>query len=167
MRTMSGEEAVELLERAVAKRGESYVYPEGISCAYFYSGIMLYFESSAQCLVGTALAAFGVQARRYIHDHEGYSADGLFRQANYDAEVHGFGITDHTGLVLFSAEAIEVFQEAQSMQDIRHAWGYALTAAKKKLSELRHVQQVEIRKQTFHPQYVIPQPESLKKAALV
>lgn len=111
MEVLTYTEAVALLDRAVAERGEDYVYPEEErtamgDCRYFFDG-------HPSCIIGHVLAYKGIGAEQ-IKDYEGKYVGAVISK--------------------FFVPAIDVallFTEAQSMQDNGHSWGQAVSEAKR------------------------------------
>jgi hypothetical protein len=101
------DDAIELLQEAVAERGDGYVDRN----AGFYVS-----HGRPSCLVGLALVKAGVSVAA-LSDCEGWSAVGLPGR-----------------LPILTHRAAEVFQAAQNLQDSGQPWGDALIAAKERAS---------------------------------
>lgn len=107
-----------LLDEAVSKFGEDYVYPqgEGLKCDYVRNG-------APSCLVGQVLAASGVP---------------LERLAEADLEYFGSGAPagdllqdlKHEGVIDFDLGSHLLLTNAQHHQDTKVAWGEAVRLAK-------------------------------------
>jgi hypothetical protein len=113
------ERAIELLEQAVAERGEDFVYYNAYQENYANYGACRYqIDGEPACLVGLALAKAGV------------SPEGLNL-------LEGSGITNSYTLnrpqnLKITPDALAVFQVAQDTQDNDGPWGEALRLAKEK-----------------------------------
>lgn len=109
METLTVEKAHELLKRAVAEKGEDYVYqPETVGtynrrCRYFGP------EGAPSCIVGHVLAYMGVSI-----DPE-----------SYENRV-GVWTLGQEELLRADAAAIEALSVAQDVQDMGGPWGSAL-----------------------------------------
>lgn len=123
--TLTPEQAVRLLERAVAERGKDYVYraeerkeaeardgdPAAIACSYAEP------DGSPSCMVGLALSYVGANPV-IMEDIGGWA----------------MGVLPDLGVALGTAR---VFQEAQSAQDMGKTWGVALEAARRRALDER------------------------------
>jgi hypothetical protein len=113
--------AVELLEKAVAERGEEWVYQRVHDPLYDFcgDGVCLYVnEGQPSCLVGMALVLHGVPVQR-------------LEEIN---RVGAGALHDHFAEVV-AASAAEVFREAQTAQDSGATWGDALSAARSRAAD--------------------------------
>ena len=93
----------DLIARAVAEKGEDYIYPEdekdgddGEMCRYFYDG-------RPSCIIGHVLSYLGI--------------DEAVEGAGAEVALDGLG---------FSYEELRAADEAQTAQDEGCAWGQAL-----------------------------------------
>lgn len=110
------EQALELLERAVATRGADFVYekPEGEDfCKYVR-------DDKPDCLIGVVLSMVGWT------NEELKAADKL-------GTVHGVAVDFAERL---GSDAIVVLGAAQAVQDDGASWGKALTAARVEAARL-------------------------------
>ena len=117
--------AVELVEQAVARRGNDYVYPEDWKnpetnrCRYLNE------DGTPACIVGDIFAAegwFWGQAETVIHSEVNYSSmRDLLTLLGKEGEL--------------SENVIDVLEAAQSAQDHGDTWGTALTKAERKHEE--------------------------------
>ena len=107
-----------LLDGAVSKFGEDYVYPqgEGLKCDYVRNG-------APSCLVGQVLAASGVPLERLAEADLEYFGSGTpagdLLQELKDEGVIDFDLGSHLLLV-----------NAQYHQDAKVAWGESVKRAK-------------------------------------
>lgn len=115
--------AVELLEKAVAERGEQYVYakvfdasapewsvPHGYVCVYVDPA-----DGQPSCMVGLALSLAGVTTEELLNVNDTSAAS--LPGERLSVEV--------------SPAAATVFENAQQMQDMGATWGNALAAARR------------------------------------
>lgn len=108
-------EALALLERAVAEKGEDYIYPNGGRGDDFHSenGACVYqtrYTKQPACIVGHAL---------YYKDLLQYVVDADYNE----------GTGPHTlayALGVFTTAAADFLNEVQSAQDAGKTWGAAL-----------------------------------------
>ncbi|WP_037355444.1 hypothetical protein [Amycolatopsis orientalis] len=114
--------ALELLERAVKEKGADYLYPRTYTaglpvCAYERNG-------KPSCLVGTALSYTGVTVEQLREmDAAGYAS---FARLYMDDRLP----------VELTDDAVDVFQAAQTAQDIGDIWGTALEKAREEAAEI-------------------------------
>lgn len=111
------EQFTEAMEKAVAERGEDFVYPDEWQnaygfCQYYIEGI------GAACLIGKALENLGFDVRSL----ENNGAITILEEV--------FKITDR-GLIVAA-------QRAQTMQDWGQSWGDALMEYKDVLASSRY-----------------------------
>ena len=112
-RINTAREALELLEKAVATRGEDFVYQKRLGgCLYVYQG-------KPDCLIGVALIDFA-----------GWPLSDLERFCPVASVAREF-----PGRI--GADAVAVLQAAQDAQDAGETWGQALRAARNKAEALR------------------------------
>lgn len=115
----TAQQALELLEKAVATRGEDYVYPKRPSinndptptCLYAYQG-------KPDCLIGVALSIAGwtIEELVALEDHGVRYAPALAANVSDAARL--------------------VFQAAQNVQDGGSTWGAALDNARDEVESL-------------------------------
>lgn len=115
MEALTYKEAVELLDRAVAERGEDYVYPDEErtwveDCRYFFDG-------HPSCIIGHVLAYKGIGAEQ-ARDCEGTDA-GVVISKFFEPET----------------DVKLLFLRAQGMQDRRYPWGHAVFSAKRSVED--------------------------------
>jgi len=124
--TLTYDEAVSLLERAVAEKGADYVYPRAhrlAGCVYFEE------ETKApSCIVGHVLAYKGVDPEPFIEDVNlnGDTVDSLLS----DDEDPGFVNTDGRTKSLLSW--------VQHIQDNGKPWGDAVYRARNAVENRAH-----------------------------
>jgi hypothetical protein len=106
-KTIEFSEALNSLNKAVAKKGEDYVYRSG-RCRYFED------DGGPSCLVGWVLADKGVT-----------KAD-LDARGNVNSE--GLDSLFRSGLVEADDRTRRLLSEAQAANDGRTAWGRAMDA---------------------------------------
>jgi hypothetical protein len=114
METLTYDEVVELLERAVAERGEDYVYPKEDMCPEFaLNSVCQYFVGSRpSCIIGQVLAYKGITAEQ-VTEFEGRGGPAVVQRF--------FDIDDSTQVLIY---------EVQSRQDDGLPWGEALANAR-------------------------------------
>lgn len=137
-RELSADQAIELLEAAVATRGAEYNYRftaqegSGATCLYIRNG-------EPSCLVGVALVTEGVPIEvltyidEFTHDCENECLEDC-TESSIGSIWAGQVLRDRAGLML-SDEARWVLSSAQIYQDTGRTWGEALEAAKRALEE--------------------------------
>ncbi len=114
----TADQALELLERAVATRGEDFVYekPEDAEfCVYVRDG-------KPDCLIGVVLSMVGWT------NEELEVADSI-------GTVSTLAI-DTRWADRFSKDAVRILGSAQSAQDFGRAWGSALAKAREYAAQL-------------------------------
>lgn len=109
MRRVGRDEAIELLERAVAEKGGDYKNPV---CVLFED------DGPPCCLIGHALAYLGVGFEHHVSTFAGH-------YQSYD--VRKAGIAD------LNDEATRVFEIAQGSADSDKTWGETLEYTKERL----------------------------------
>src|SRR5215207_3245486 len=107
--TYNSDQTIELLQRAVAEKGDGYVYPGADGYDTFSCRYADYLTVAPSCLIGHVLDYLGLLSEAA----EGHSANRM--------EVVHNQFTPGSALVL---------RAAQILQDKGHAWGEALIAAK-------------------------------------
>lgn len=128
MRTIDRPEALDLLRRAVAKKGSDYIYttPSGVmagagaTCSYFDDG-------EPGCIVGHALAEVGIKAEDLEHEVDGeevFYNEGLSIE-NPELIAH---LRDVCNLTITPAAQRSLLR-AQSCQDRGMSWGRSLNFA--------------------------------------
>jgi hypothetical protein len=113
---IDAEEALALLERAVAEKGENYIDPnsETTGCIYFD-----YQSHQPCCIVG------------HLLHYKGVGYDDLGHSLNMDGPV--VGVNEHISIFTDLAQLILV--SAQLAQDRGDTWGEALEKARLSLEE--------------------------------
>jgi hypothetical protein len=121
---IGGKRAVELLEAEVAEAGRNFVYKKderdesgGVSCKYVEDGC-------PSCLIGRALHRASVPL--YVLGDLDVQNEGMseaIAEARFNDDIE------------LTADARDVFQAAQSVQDAGGTWGHALDMAKAELAE--------------------------------
>lgn len=116
MKIIDVDEVGILLDKAVAKKGEDYIYQLDLNrfCAYYHG-------EEPGCIVGHVLADLGVDASmvRGADVNVGVGISG----ASMAAALTSWGIE-------FTEQAMDVLYKAQCMQDVGSAWGAAVKNAK-------------------------------------
>lgn len=116
------EEALALLERAVAEKGEDYVYPDHGRADTDYR------TSHGSCVYQTRHTKQPACIVGHVLDYAGRLGDvveaGLNQNGVTRLTVAGFG------LKVFTHRAGQVLGKAQSSQDNGGSWGEALAAAR-------------------------------------
>lgn len=127
MITITGPQAIELLEQAIEDKGPSFVYKQmsktlpgqGPSHGCWYEK-----NGAPSCGVGAALHKAGVQL-------------SVLQAMDNDAGDTGIDavapILEDLGKVTLDPDALAVFAKFQSLQDDEIPWGEALTKAKKEI----------------------------------
>jgi hypothetical protein len=111
------DEAVRGLRLALEARGETYVYPRKDNmCNYVHNGV-------PDCLVAEALHQIGVPMETLDWMQVNLSEIG-----EYDGEEDRY-IVAAAPSVDITPEAVEVFANAQSAQDVGTPWGEAVAEA--------------------------------------
>jgi hypothetical protein len=101
------EEARALLEKAIADKGEDWVYPDWTSnCVYFYA------DGTPACIIGHALSYAGVTLQEL----------GSGNEIDVDALARSYG------WVAMDEDAIKLFEVVQEEQDRGKPWGEAYQA---------------------------------------
>lgn len=103
------EQALELLNRAVAEKGEDFIITDGV-CQYFYPD-----SGTPCCIVGHAISYLGYT----FDDVRGFNQEADV--AVLDSEL-GLGLT---------SQAHDLWRNAQISQDQGRSWGYAVTRGTK------------------------------------
>jgi hypothetical protein len=118
------DEAVELLQEAVAKKGEDYVYePPLVQTPYIEEGsqvaLCVYFddEGSPSCIVGHALAKKGVTRE---------ALDNVDSELNRNAGPYGL---ESAEVISAPVGVIDLLSLVQDYQDQGTPWGEALRIA--------------------------------------
>lgn len=106
-RSITVDELMPALERAVALKGEEFVY-QGANCRYFRSG-------EPSCIIGHVIADIRPS---WVDDFA--EADSSYE----DSQVEAPGLRDR-----FTPEALVAARAAQRLQDCRNPWGEALEQA--------------------------------------
>lgn len=102
------DEAVDLLNRAVAEKGPDYVYPRSLS-----DGLCVYFEGSApSCIVGHLLAYKGIDAEQVAVQNE-----------------NGFDTLIGDDVIGVDRKTECLLNVAQASQDSQMPWGDAVALA--------------------------------------
>lgn len=142
--TIDLDRALELLDEAVAERGEDYVYPEDIACSYWRETCdQIGTLCEPGCLVGLAWNRAGISADQLAELNGGsVLTEAGFETPSYevptgvnrDRAAHFFATMElsdlgESGLVGLGFDmdegAARVLQAAQHWQDIRKTWGEA------------------------------------------
>ena len=137
-------EVLALMEKAVAERGEDWVYPAQGDCRYQYDpydyddetwagpeekAMVAYFGDvkAPACLVGKVLFDLNPEFLEQIvrNGDNGESVEALHLES-------GWVIGDET--FLFTADAIHALQVGQSAQDTGVPWGESVDRAKKRIA---------------------------------
>lgn len=136
MKTYTHDETLELLNAAVAKKGEDYVYGSdlvinqfgrpGPSCHYAWDG-------KPDCIVGHVLASVGVSLAE-LHYGDSPSEENDFQPKNYGRYATGSAnsvieVLSRDGVVNFTDDARALLQETQRLQDSYVPWGEAVAEA--------------------------------------
>lgn len=111
-RTVTRDDALDLMRAAVTEKGADYVYPADMMCTYFSE------DAAPACIVGHVFARLGLTAEDLQYNNEGTGVE----DAVLGLQVHhpDFHVTD---------DAIAVMAAAQDAQDSRFTWGKALESA--------------------------------------
>jgi len=130
MRTIDKQEAITLLERAVAERGADWVYPRYAKCCYTVSGDSrigrelgyAVGETGPACMVGLALSyAIPSELDAAVDEDAFVSVNGNGVQVLAKAlRKQGVRVTK---------DALELMNAVQDRQDGRKPWGQALQQA--------------------------------------
>ena len=124
MKTVTYAEAVEILERKIAERGEDFVYNSDPSTACYYSPVPHLFEkddvkSWSACGVGEVLAEVAPAAdARYVYAESSNSASWVLNKLS------------QRGIVYFTPKARHFLTAFQVKQDQGAAWGPLLRLLK-------------------------------------
>lgn len=115
MREVKAAEALALLDRAVAAKGDDYIYPwistsQGSACLNFHKG-------QPSCLIGHVLSYLDVTPDM-MDDHNGH---GIWAVSRFLC---------NQGIVRFTPLAEAALSRAQEAQDNGYTWGRAITVAK-------------------------------------
>jgi hypothetical protein len=123
MKTISGPEAVDMLERVVAKRGEDFMY-HGVgmeeSCQY------VDFDGPS-CGVGLVLSYLGVSDRTLSALDDDFDGESAFQNEPIQRFLHEVSSLD------FDEKAVRILSTFQRFQDHGTEYGLALTYAKDQL----------------------------------
>jgi hypothetical protein len=141
MRVINGQEMLDLLEKAVAERGDSYVYPDTNSCMYLYDPEAIPVEDRVDddgkpdqmfeafgdqvqpaCAVGLALSYKDWALLNWISDR-GLNTDSFWEVAARANDRPQLGVR-------FTQLAADVADAMQGAQDSGLPWGEALIKAK-------------------------------------
>lgn len=142
--TIDKDQAIELLEKQVAEKGTDYVYPFA-DCEYFaprtalsnadYSGTIDVEVGASLCILGHVYADLGLglgDLRMEIQEFNDY--DEPLDEVRYEVTDNGALIGDDVvpdpEKVILTPGARLVLGTAQTEQDRRKSWGYALHTAK-------------------------------------
>lgn len=109
-------DALRLLEKAVADKGEDYVYPHyNDGCAYFEEAFR---ENAGQpsCIVGHVLSYGGITEE----DLNGANMTGVRSLTGENSRCHVLDVDDETR---------ELLRAAQAFQDAGMPWGHAVAEA--------------------------------------
>lgn len=136
MKTLTLKKARALLRKAVAKKGEDYVYPKGHfgnfapPCVYAYWTIES--EVAPSCLVGHALIDFMPELAYDIVFSENRATEGSYAQGS----IRGIAPQMRAdGVLKITPKALAYLARAQFRQDERYTWGESLEAAERMLTE--------------------------------
>jgi hypothetical protein len=144
MKTINGQAMYELLEKAVAERGDAYVYPDIGNCVYLYrpeDNFNPHYNDDDERIENTISQAFGDQTQPACA--VGLAISYLDQRllaliadtGNTEAfNPLGFTLNDMTDYH-FTELAINVACAMQTTQDAGHPWGEGLVAAKNVLTE--------------------------------
>lgn len=134
MRRITLAEASEAVDKAVADRGEDYVYPAA-HCTYRWTPVHVVdrvvteqMVGEPSCLVGAALAYLGVLDWLVPRGYED-DADGAWWENNDDTNITSL-IELTTADVVFDEAAAEFLEHAQNAQDTKQCWGLARRIAR-------------------------------------
>lgn len=117
--TYTYDQTIELLQRAVAEKGDSYVYEKELGlfpCRYFNN------QGTPSCIVGHVFDYVGLLT--VIDDSRNYS------QVNGTIGGSGQRVMPEPIAEAFSDASFVALQAAQDAQDDGKTWGEALIAAK-------------------------------------
>lgn len=136
MKTLTLKEARALLKKAVAKKGEDYVYPKGRFGNFGPSCVYAYWteenEVAPSCLVGHALIDFMPELTYDIVFSENKATEGLYAQGS----IRGIASQMQAdGVLKITPEALAYLARAQHRQDESYTWGASLEAAERMLTE--------------------------------
>lgn len=121
---ITAEQALELLQAQVTKKGDGYVYKAEERAATGGTVHCYYYEEdkTPSCIVGHVFEDLGLEASRILDGYNNATVNSAMAHAFPELQV--------------SPEAFEVLKTAQFIQDDGKSWGDALIAAKEKYSLL-------------------------------
>lgn len=123
--TLDFDEAVALTKRAIAEKGEDYVYPKAESgwCTNFDS-----YTSAPSCIVGHVLAYKGMTYAQMLGREAAVNDDALPGE-RVDYNNSGVYTLIGDGLVQTDTKTAEFLSELQQSQDSGRSWGVSLRGA--------------------------------------
>lgn len=122
-KVLTPELALELLEKAVKKRGEDYIYQKSPAGSCFYSTM----DHKPSCGVGFVFYEFSHEFFENISEYE-YKRAGSIGVPAFLSSIYARDLVPES--VELSSEAVAILADFQSRQDNGETWGSSLSYAR-------------------------------------